>query len=102
LCRAGSVESFLGVLTDGFEQPIAPRGVAVVAHDQRFLDEMAEQVHDVERVDAAAADDRLGGTEVPAAYEHRQPVECGLLFGAEEVVGGHRQSELESQEREPA
>ncbi len=34
-----------------------------------------------------AADDRLRGTEVPAAYEHRQPVERGLLLGTEEVIG---------------
>ena len=74
-------ESLLGVLADGLEQPVAhPAVVVVVGDDERLVDQLTQHVDHIRRVELVAGQDRLGGRQVTAAGEHRQPVQR-VTFG---------------------
>ena len=73
-----------GVLADGFQQVVA--GAGAVDHDQRPVDQPAEQVHNGRRVQRLAAGDGLDGVERPAAPEHRQPLQQHPLGVGEQLV----------------
>ena len=73
-----------GVLADGLQQVVA--GAGAVDHDQRPVDQPAEQVHDGRRVQRLAAGDGLDGVERPAAAEHRQPLQQHPLGVGEQLV----------------
>ena len=65
---AARLESLLGVLADGLEQPVAhPAVVVVVGDDERLVDELAQHVDHIERVEVVA------GAATASAAARSQP-----------------------------
>ncbi len=79
---SGLVEPFAGVLGDGLQEPVAHLAVARGSgHDQRLVDEGAE------RLQGGRPADGLGGGEVAAAREDRQPPQHLAFVLVEQLPG---------------
>ena len=71
---AGFGQALGGVLADGLQQVVA-RPAGAVDHDQRPVDQPAEQVHDGAGSSGSPPATASHGVEGPAAAEHRQPLQ---------------------------
>src|SRR5206468_2815242 len=82
----GCAELLHGVLADGLEEAVAGAVTALLADDERFVDQLSQQVEDLERLAGRRPADRLGGLQRPAAGEDRQAAEQRPLPFGEQVV----------------
>ena len=80
LCGVG--EAVVPELSQRLQEPIAIR--ARLVDHQRPVDQPDDTTHGI---DITVADDRLGGSEVERAGEHRQPPEHHTLVVVEQIVG---------------
>lgn len=72
------------VLADGLQQPVAYRVGRMISDYQALVHQRAEQVGHVELVDGLAGAQSLGGLEIEATREHRQPPQCVTLWSGQE------------------
>ena len=79
-------EALLGVVADRLEHAEARLSAGLLGHEQRPVDQVAEQVDHVIGRDRATADDGLGCLERAAAAEHREAREAPALRHGEQVV----------------
>ena len=74
------------VAANRLEQPVAPQPVAVLARDERLIDEVGEQECDLDGLEAVAGAHLLDRLQDEATRENREPPEERRLVGREEVV----------------
>ena len=92
-CQGGGLvfarlgEPFGGELADGLQQPVAQGSPGWLRPDEALVRQRAEQVGDVEDLEVAEAAHRLGGVQVEALGEHRQPPQQRLLGPGQQRIG---------------
>ena len=85
---AARVESLLGVLADGLEQPVPhPAVVVVVGDDEGLVDQLTQHVDHIDDVEVVAGRTASAAGQVTAAREHRQPVQRVTFRRVEQVIG---------------
>lgn len=77
---------FTAVLAYRLKHPMARFICLFVWHNERFIDQLRQQIEHVRRLDALSNANVLDGFERPAAGEYRQPPEQYPLAIAQKVV----------------
>ena len=75
LVAVGLGKLFGGELADGLQQPVAQRRPGRLGHHQALVHQRPQQASDIERLDAPEPAHRLGGVQIEAHGDHRQPAQ---------------------------
>jgi hypothetical protein len=81
------VQQVGGVLAHRLQQPVSEGGRGSLGGDEALVDKGAEQVCDIESLDAGGRRDSLRGFQLETAHEHGQPLEQLSLGCRKQVVG---------------
>ena len=82
--RTPGVELLVGVLADRFEEAVARPACTLLGHDERCVDQSADQVDGKPLVAVEA--DGCGRRHAEAAGEHREPIEQGPFIVRQQIV----------------
>ena len=88
LCATACLESLLGVLADGLQEPVTHRTrfARAVRDDERLVDELTQHIHHVEHIERVIGQDGLGRGEVTTPREHRQASQRLAFAGFKKVI----------------
>ena len=75
LVAVGLGKLFGGELADGLQQPVAQRRPGRLGHHQALVHQRPQQAGHVEQLDVLQTAHRLGGVQIEALSEHRQPAQ---------------------------